>query len=281
MTPQDTGADPSTYSTDWLTLREPADAAARSTDLVDLLRGALRVPARRTPLVLHDLGCGAGSMGRWLAPLLPGPQHWVLHDRDRDLLAVAAARPGRPPSGAVTVETRYGALGALTTGDLVGGDLVTASALLDVLTAGELEHVVAAVAGAGVPALFALTVAGRVALDPADPADGVVVAAFNSHQRRRTGGRRLLGPAATGAAVAAFGRHGYTVTTRPSPWRLAGPKDAALVGRWLDGWLGAAADQSSRAVRPDYAAARREEAAQGRLGVVVEHIDLLATPPAS
>ena len=29
-------------------------------------------------------------MGRWLAPLLPGPQHWVLHDRDADLLAVAS-----------------------------------------------------------------------------------------------------------------------------------------------------------------------------------------------
>jgi hypothetical protein len=26
--------------------------------------------------VIHDLGCGTGAMGRWLAPVLPGPQHW-------------------------------------------------------------------------------------------------------------------------------------------------------------------------------------------------------------
>lgn len=281
MTPQDAGADPSTYSTDWLALREPADAAARSGELVAVLRPDLREPDRRAPLVVHDLGCGSGSMGRWLAPLLPGPQHWVLHDRDAALLAAAGAAPGRAPdAAAVTVETRRGPLDALTTGDLVGADLVTSSALLDVLTDDELEHVVAAVAGAGVPALFALTVAGTVTLDPPDAADGVVVSAFNSHQRRPVAGRRLLGPTATGAAQAAFARHGYTVEVRPTPWRL-GPQEAALTTQWLDGWLGAAAEQSARAVRPDYAARRRAEAAAGRLGVVVGHTDLLARPPSA
>ena len=68
----------------WLALREPADAAARRRDLVEQLR---RAPAGDRPLVIHDLGCGTGSMGRWLAPLLPGPQHWV------------AARPRRRPAG--------------------------------------------------------------------------------------------------------------------------------------------------------------------------------------
>ena len=49
--------------------------------------------------VIHDLACGTGSMGRWLAPLLPGPQSWVLHDLDADLLQVAAAElPARPPT---------------------------------------------------------------------------------------------------------------------------------------------------------------------------------------
>ena len=56
-------------------------------------RPAAGEPAARS---IHDLGCGTGSMGRWLAPRLPGPQHWVLHDRDADLLARAAAgMPGR------------------------------------------------------------------------------------------------------------------------------------------------------------------------------------------
>ena len=71
----------------WLSLREPADAAARATELVEDLGRHLPATGRR---VIHDLGCGTGAMGRWLAPLLPGPQHWVVHDRDPDLLEVAA-----------------------------------------------------------------------------------------------------------------------------------------------------------------------------------------------
>ena len=76
-----------TVSPDWLALREPADAAARATDLVAQVRHLL--PARH-PIVVHDLGCGTGSMARWLAPQLPAPQHWVMYDRDADLLARAA-----------------------------------------------------------------------------------------------------------------------------------------------------------------------------------------------
>jgi predicted RNA methylase len=90
-------------SREWLSLREPADAAARARDLVVQLG---RRPPEAGRWVIHDLGCGTGAMGRWLAPLLPGPHHWVLHDRDRDLLEVAAADvPGQASNGAaVSVE---------------------------------------------------------------------------------------------------------------------------------------------------------------------------------
>ena len=93
-------------STEWLALREPADAAARARDLVEHLG---RTPPATGRWVIHDLGCGTGAMGRWLAPLLPGPQHWVMHDRDADLLEVAAADPPGPAAdgAAVTVETRH------------------------------------------------------------------------------------------------------------------------------------------------------------------------------
>ena len=87
-------------SSGWLALREPADAAARAPELVELL--VPHLPARQS---IHDLGCGTGAMGRWLAPLLPGPQHWVVHDRDADLLDVATTDlPGSAADGAaVTV----------------------------------------------------------------------------------------------------------------------------------------------------------------------------------
>ena len=93
-------------SGEWLDLREPADAAARAIPTSSSsLRRHLPSTGR---LVIHDLGCGTGSMGRWLAPLLPGPQHWVVHDRDDDLLDVAAAEPPGPAAdgAAVTVETQ-------------------------------------------------------------------------------------------------------------------------------------------------------------------------------
>ena len=58
----------------WLRLREAADAAARASDLVEQIQPYL--PAGDRALI-HDLGCGTGSMGRWLAPRLTGTQHWI------------------------------------------------------------------------------------------------------------------------------------------------------------------------------------------------------------
>ena len=82
-------------------------------------RDSSRQTGRR---VIHDLGCGTGAMGRWLAPLLPGPQHWVVHDRDADLLALAAADPPGPAAdgAAVTVEPRQSDITRLNPGDLAG-----------------------------------------------------------------------------------------------------------------------------------------------------------------
>ncbi|WP_327037885.1 class I SAM-dependent methyltransferase [Micromonospora maris] len=262
----------------WLALREPADVAARATDLVDTVRGTLTGDG---PYVVHDLGAGTGSLGRWLAPLLPGPQHWVLHDQDPDLLA--RARAGMPTVAAdgtpVTVQTRSGDLTRLNATDLAGAALVTASALLDMLTAAEIERLVAACAGAGCPALFLISVTGTVRLTPADPLDAEIADAFNAHQRRTMGVRRLLGPDAVDACAAAFTRHGMTVRTRPSPWRL-GPEQAALTGQWFTGWLDAACEQRPELVdlTREYARRRRNEANAGRLGVMVDHTDLLAVP---
>src|SRR4051794_11499004 len=219
----------------WLALREPADAAARSDELLGLLLP--RLPVGRA-IEVRDLGCGTGSMARWLAGRVPGPQRWVLHDRDAELLEHATADP--PTAAAdgaeVRVETRCDDITRLDPGELAGADLVTASALLDMMTAPEIDRLVASCAAAGCPVLLTLSVVGEVRLDPADPFDGRVLAAFNAHQRRDTAGGPLLGPDAAAAAVDAFGRLGLDVQARPSPWRL-GPPEAALTTEWLTGWL--------------------------------------------
>ena len=215
-------------------------------------------------------------MGRWLAPRLPGPQHWVLYDHDADLLRHAAAGMAGMP-GRVTVETRQRDITRLTPGDLDGATLITASALLDMLTADEVGRVVAACAGAGCPALLTVSVIGGVELTPTDPLDADLGAAFNAHQRRTVDGRRLLGPDAVEAAVAEFRRHGVGVRVRSSPWQL-GVDHAELASEWFTGWVAAACEQRPELARPAAAYARRRlaDAAAGRLGVVVQHTDLLA-----
>ncbi|MDT4987983.1 MAG: hypothetical protein QOI74_2077 [Micromonosporaceae bacterium] len=259
----------------WLSLREPADAAARAPELAALVRRHL---AAGPPATIHDLGCGSGSMGRWLAPRLPGPQHWILYDRDPGLLE--RARAGMVDTAAdgapVTVETRRCDITRLTADDLADARLVTASALLDMLTVEEVERVVTACAGAGCPTLLTLSVTGEVEIVPPDPLDAALAEAFNAHQRRTTAGRTLLGPDAVAATVDAYQRRGTGVLIRSSPWRL-GTGQAELISEWLDGWLAAACDQRPelrRAVAP-YRRRRRAAAVAGRLEVVVHHRDLL------
>lgn len=260
---------------DWLELREPADAAARSRDLVRVLRERLRPVDGR--LVVHDLACGTGSMGRWLAPLLPGPQHWILHDRDPDLLALAEVEV--PDGAGVTVETRLSDVTRLDESALAGASLVTASALLDLLTEDEVGGLVAACAGAGSPVLFALSVTGRVQLLPADPLDALIAAAFDEHQRRLTPRGRLLGPDAVDVTATAFRRLGAWVSVRPSPWRLGGA-GRTLALEWLTGWVGAACEQEpALAADADlYLRRRLREAQSGILAVSVGHADLLVLP---
>jgi SAM-dependent methyltransferase len=265
-------------SPSWLTLREPADAEARSRDLVEAL--ARELPAGG-PTVVHDLGCGSGSMGRWLAPLLSGPQHWVLHDRDPDLLALAAADvPGPAADGApVTVEPRRTDLARTGAADLAGADLITASALLDLLTADEVDRLVGLCAEVRCPVLLTLSVIGCVEIEPPDPLDRRVAAAFDAHQRRVTERGALLGPDAVDFAAESFRRRGAEVLVRTSPWRL-GPACSALIMEWFTGWVGAACEQEAELADEygSYARRRLEQAGDGELSVAVGHADLLALP---
>jgi SAM-dependent methyltransferase len=248
------------FSTTWLGLREPADAAARATDLVARLPKPINV--------VRDLGCGTGSMARWLAPQLDTPQHWILADLDPKLLHYATSHVRLP---GVTVEGALGDVTALTAADLAGTDLVTCSALLDLLTEAEIDALVATLASARVTALFTLSVAGEVSLDPARPQDATVAEAFDEHQRRVVGGRRLLGPDAPAYAVQAFEKAGATVVTRPSAWRL-GPELPELTAEWLRGWVGAAREQRPSADLDGYLEDRLEHLPTASVG----HVDLLA-----
>ena len=270
--------EPVRAGSDWLALREPADAAARASELVEELRS--RLPAEGVTEI-HDLGSGTGSMARWLAPRLSGPQHWVLHDRDAELLARAAEDPpGVASDGApVSVETRRGDVTRLGPDELAGASLITASALLDMMTADELGRLVTSCATAACPVLITLSVVGRVELAPSDPLDRQVMDAFNAHQRRTVSAGRLLGPDAARAAEDGFARTGLDVVGLPSPWRL-GPERSDLAAEWFTGWLAAACVQRAELgeAADEYALRRLSELASGALSVTVHHRDLLALP---
>jgi hypothetical protein len=265
-------ADAVRVSPDWLLLREPADAAARSAELAERLGRQLATAGR---LVIHDLGGGSGAMGRWLAPRLPGPQHWVVHDRDADLLKLAIAGAPGPAADetAVTVEAKRSDITRLTRGEFDGASLVTASALLDLLTADALARML--VACAACPILLALTVVGRVTLTPEEPLDALMGAAFNAHQRRG----RKLGPYAVAAAACELRGTGAEVLVRPSPWRLDAA-NAGLAAEWFDGWVAAACEQEPAlaAEAGAYRDRRLAQAAAGELDVIVDHADLLVLP---
>ncbi len=261
-------------SPDWLLLRAEVDDRSRSSELAKAAAAVL--PTGRQ--VVHDLGSGSGAMMRWLAPRLPGPQRWVLHDADAGILehrdhAPAADDSGRP----VVCRTSVEELDDLDTSVLAEATLVVASALLDVITAEEAAIIVDTCVALGAPALFSLTVAGRVEFEPSDEADQLFMAAFNAHQRRVVDGRALLGPTAVGVVTDLFTAAGWQVRTAGTPWVLT-PTDGELIREWLDGWLSAALQQAPQlaGLADEYRARRRDQLAAGELRVSVHHEDVLA-----
>ena len=279
----------------WLALREPADAAARPGEFAETIARRLaerQIRAGAQELTIHDLGAGTGSVLRWLAPLLPGPQRWVLHDSDAELARHAhcdGLRAARDQP--VRVEYRIDDVTRLAATDLAGADLITASALVDILTADEIRRLVTACATASCPALLSLGVTGVVAMNPPHPLDATLMVAFNEHQRRPARGGRLLGPEGADFAAGEFAVRNYTVSIMQSPWLLGGDERAptgegppdrggALAAEWLRGWVDAGIEQRPDLARDSrtYLRTRDEQIARGELTISVGHIDVLALP---
>lgn len=265
----------STFSGDWLALREPVDHRSRSAELVRELGAWLGRRGAAKPMVV-DLGAGSGSNFRYLSARLLQPVTWRLLDHDAALLA--AVHGGRAPSG---VTTRVCDLGAdALAGCVAGAAVVTASALLDLTSAHWIDALCAACVRQGAALLVALTIDGRVAFDPAEALDGVVFSAVARDQQRDKGLGIALGAGAASALVRALARHGYRVTQRGSDWRLD-RREGALARALIDGWAEAASRQSpGRTAHFAAWAARRSAAvAAGSAKLLVGHRDVLGLPP--
>jgi len=167
------------FSAGWLTLREPYDRRARNAAVL----GALgKWAVQRSSVAVVDLACGLGSTLRGVTERLPKRQSWRLVDNDLSLLARAGDLE-RPPDLTVTpvpVDLARDLEAALD-GPV---ELVTTSALLDLVSHEWLERFATEAAARRLPVYAALSYDGLATLDPVDELDSAVIDAVNQHQRR-------------------------------------------------------------------------------------------------
>jgi SAM-dependent methyltransferase len=299
---------PAEFQADWLALREPFDALARSEMLAQVLIATL--PAR--PRLL-DLGAGTGSLLRWLAPRIGRAQSWTLVDFDRALIAEAfdtiadraevaglnVTAPNRrtllvhAPGGAWRVEALVADLAAVPRHlPLQQTDAVLCSALADLVSVAWIERLAAALR---VPFYAALCVDGRDRFWPPHPRDGVIAGAFRRDQRRDKGfGGPALGPAAPAAIARLFAARGFAVRSAVSNWVVQARGGQAarelllppeIVRGFLSELVRGHADAARRWLRgrgvDEWALARLNSIADGALTCRIGHSDVLALPQSS
>lgn len=222
------------FSAAWLALREPADVSARAGDVTTFVVGALQ---GRPTCRIVDLGSGTGSNVRYLSPRLPPRQTWRLVDNDAVLLAAAQSRIALP------IETCLTDLRELDDALLAGCDLVTASALLDLVSEPWLARFIQSCRRVGAAVLVALNYDGRITCTPADHDDEFVRGLVNAHQRTDKGFGPALGPESGPRVDALLREGGYEVRRAKSDWLLGADHDG-LQRELVAGWAGAAVELS-------------------------------------
>jgi hypothetical protein len=262
------------FSAEWLALRESHDLRARNPVVLDAV-ATLFKPRDAASVV--DLACGAGSTVRALSSHLPARQHWRLVDNDQRLLTLAC-------SGKYAGDARLNAILLDLSGNfevVFDGtiDLITVSALLDLVSEAWLDRFARNIAARKLPVYAALTYDGRIDFSPADPLDAAIASAVNAHQRTDKGFGPALGPSAAAAAISRFEALGYSVVHGSSDW-LIGTEDQAIQLELLDGWANAARDVEALPHRDidNWLTRRKDEVGAGVSTMRVGHVDFLATP---
>jgi SAM-dependent methyltransferase len=262
------------FSAAWLTLRERYDLAARNRAVLDAVAGAF---AEQASISVVDLACGTGSTLRAIAGHLSPRQNWRLVDNDLGLLARAGTLTPPPDVNVVTKPIDLVSdLELAIEGPL---DLVTMSALLDLVSLEWLDRFVIETAARRLPVYAALTYDGRAVLEPSEGLDPEVLARFHARQRADKGFGPALGPTAAARAVERFEHFGYAVMQGRSDWVLR-PADLEIQEALFAGWveLGALSTALSSDRISAWLSQRRSHLAEGRSNVRVGHLDIFARP---
>jgi SAM-dependent methyltransferase len=259
------------FDTSWLSLREPADRAARNPVLLRRL-AALFAEGGHAPHVM-DIGCGTGSTYRTLSARLPQATDWLLVDYDPALLGEASRLIGRPE-----VKTLQQDLTDLESLTLDGIGLLTASAFFDLCSLSFCEDLAARLAKHNVAIYAALNYDGRIIWTNRHVLDIQIVRSFNRHQATDKGFGEALGPMATPHLKSVFQGLGYEVFTGDSPWRI-GPGEEALHRAFVEGMVAPVLEMGDvdRASVESWRDQRLADIDQGG-SCLVGHLDLLALP---
>jgi hypothetical protein len=274
------------FSAQWLDLREPLDAASRAAGLCTGLVAELSLRQRRPRVAIIDLGAGTGANLRYAAPLLGGAQDWLLVEND-PLLQRAGEERLRAWRHAPQFDCRVQHLALdlatqLPQMPLSEHVLLTASALLDLVSAEWLQALSRRAAQVSATVWFALTYDGDIDCKPAEPEDAELRELVNLHQRRDKGFGAALGPQAAALAEQLFAEQGYHIHSTPSAWHL-GPQHAALQHALVAGWLEAACDIAPHRVAAltGWSVRRRAHIDAGRSRLRVGHVDMVGRPPST
>jgi len=292
------------FSADWLALRESFDRVARgaASASFDLQGLAARLRGGASALTVLDLACGTGANLRELAPRLGGVQRWTLVDHDPRLLAAspgvlapwARTRGLSMATGErglrferaglkVDVETLPCDLAQpLDAAPFERYRLITASALLDLVSARWIDALARHARDAEAAVLFALSVDGSVEWWPELPGDADVHRLFVAHQHRDKGFGPALGGDAVHLAATRLSLLGYEVAQAASDWHIdgrGGAQSTAMLRAMIEGAAAAALEQDPSALTliEDWTAERLDMIEWTTLRV--GHRDLLATLP--
>ena len=263
------------FSADWLALREPYDSRARAPALQAALASWC---GRRRSVKVIDLGAGTGANLRHLAPALPSAQDWTLVERDPALIEAGSARLAAQPT-----HWRYRALDLATNLEQLADlrpDLITASALLDLVSADWLARLLQLARGAGAALFVVLSYMGEIEWIPGDRGDRDVTALVNCHHRSDKGFGPALGPAATDSLRRLHDAAHVEPRILRSDWVLE-PDDREIQKTLLDGYLTCVASLAGDAERDvrSWASRRLALIEGGRSHLRVGHDDVLILPP--
>ncbi|MBT9372253.1 class I SAM-dependent methyltransferase [Rhizobium sp. CSW-27] len=264
------------FDAKWLTLREPADQAARSPVLLDKAIAFLSArAAAEGPVTLLDIGCGTGSTYRSLNRHLPAQSRWRLLDHDPALLAEAERR-----LAGGNVEFLARDLNGVESLPDEGVSMVTASAFFDLASAAFVDRFVARLAERRIGLYAVLNYDGKVSWARPHPLDSRLLGDFNRHQLSDKGLGPALGPEAVPHLSAALLANGYRVETAQTPWRI-GAAEADLHIAFLRGMVDPVLEVGTlpAEVIGEWMAFRLAYVRGERGGCEVGHLDLLALPP--